>query len=124
MAARDHKQTTLFPGPRQEVECWRMYTYDVWGNARDGFEVNNVFRTNHVVEIPETASLREILNILKEAGLVRRDVRPSQIRIDDGTDDLLDVEWASNGEPQFRLEREDCRERQSGYWNASRRRGR
>lgn len=117
MAARDHKQTTLFPGPRQEVECWRMYTYDVWGNARDGFEVNNVFRTGHVIEIPVRegrggvgASDRDILNILKEAGLVRQDVRPSQVRID-GDDEILEVEWASNGEPQFRLEREDCRGR-------------
>lgn len=28
--------------------AWELVTYDVWGNARDGFEVNNAFRSGTV----------------------------------------------------------------------------
>src|ERR1700685_2192710 len=30
---------------------WEIASYDVWGNARDGYEVNNVFRQSEPVEI-------------------------------------------------------------------------
>ena len=30
---------------------WEMATYDVWGNARDGFEVNNVYRRREPITL-------------------------------------------------------------------------
>lgn len=33
------------------IRKYRLITYDVWGNARDGWEVNNSFSTGTVVEI-------------------------------------------------------------------------
>lgn len=34
------------------MQTWRFYSYDVWGNAKDGYDVNNVFRTAETVELP------------------------------------------------------------------------
>lgn len=33
------------------VTEWEMATYDVWGNAKDGYEVNNVFRSSSPCEL-------------------------------------------------------------------------
>ncbi len=35
---------------------YRLYTYDVWGNEDDGFQVNDVFRTDATLTIPDTAT--------------------------------------------------------------------
>lgn len=37
--------------PAYMVRRYRLYTYDVWGNARDGWEVNDRYSTGTVVEI-------------------------------------------------------------------------
>jgi hypothetical protein len=35
---------------------YQLYTYDIWGNARDGFEVNDVYRQSLIVDISENTS--------------------------------------------------------------------
>ena len=35
---------------------YEVITYDVWGNARDGFEVNQAFTTGHYIEVSEETS--------------------------------------------------------------------
>jgi hypothetical protein len=35
---------------------YEVITYDVWGNARDGFEVNQAFYSGRTVTLPENAS--------------------------------------------------------------------
>ena len=39
---------------------YRVYTYDLWGNSRDGFEVNDVYRTGTIVDIADDTSDRAI----------------------------------------------------------------
>lgn len=39
---------------------WRLYTYDVWGNAEDGWDVNEVLWTSVTENIPIDASDRAI----------------------------------------------------------------
>lgn len=50
---------------------WRYYSYDVWGNAKDGYEVNEVFRTPDVIEIPEDVNTDlELFTHLKKTGFL------------------------------------------------------
>lgn len=35
---------------------YEVITYDVWGNAREGFEVNNAFSTGRYIEVDENTS--------------------------------------------------------------------
>jgi len=35
---------------------YEVITYDVWGNARDGFEVNQAFTTGRYIEVCENTS--------------------------------------------------------------------
>jgi hypothetical protein len=35
---------------------YEVITYDVWGNTREGFEVNQAFTTGRTITLPENAS--------------------------------------------------------------------
>lgn len=35
---------------------FEVISYDVWGNARDGFEVNQAFHTGRYIEVDENTS--------------------------------------------------------------------
>ena len=39
---------------------YKVISYDIWGNARDGFEVNQAFYTGDTVEVSDDTSDRAI----------------------------------------------------------------
>lgn len=82
---------------------YEFVSLDVWGNARDGFEVNNAFRTGTTVEIPDEADHKAIVRILKDEGILKKDVRPSRVEIDDSTEGVIYVNDARNGRPEFQF---------------------
>lgn len=45
--------------PKSKVRTFKLWTYDVWGNARDGFEVNDRFPQGMVT----IQCKREVFNI-------------------------------------------------------------
>ena len=74
---------------------YEIITYDVWGNARDGFEVNNAFTTGRVVEIDPNASDRAINRALNARG----------VRWDGDPDYTLYGVLTRNGRPALELRR-------------------
>ena len=48
------------------VSTYRLYSYDLWGNSEDGYEVNDVASTGLTYDIPDQASDDEILSIVFE----------------------------------------------------------
>lgn len=58
--------------------------FDVWGNAKDGYEVNNQCVVERGIFISDTATDKEIANFLKSAGYLNTsDLRKVTI-VDDG----------------------------------------
>lgn len=52
------------------LQTYRLYTYDVWGNDNDGYEVNDVYRQSDTVEIDfRDWTDEQILAALKDAGI-------------------------------------------------------
>lgn len=47
----------------KEIAKFKVITYDVWGNPKDGWEVNNAFNTGDVIEvtIPEETKFSGLL---------------------------------------------------------------
>jgi hypothetical protein len=43
---------------------YQVITYDVWGNAREGFEVNAAYTTDTYIEVSESTSDRAIIAVL------------------------------------------------------------
>ena len=61
------------------MEWWN---YDVWGNARDGYEVNDRSASGETVVIYENDDDKTILARMRDAGLIGKGVKTSGIEID------------------------------------------
>lgn len=48
---------------------YQVISYDVWGNSRDGFEVNAAYTTNTYIEVSESTSDRAINRRLGVRGI-------------------------------------------------------
>jgi len=86
---------------------WRWYEYDVWGNKKDGYDVNNVFRTAEVIDIPEIVlnSDKAIITYLRNIGFFKKGVRSRDIEFGEMTyENTLDIEY--KGKPVGELRRE------------------
>jgi len=49
---------------------YQLYTYEIWGNSRDGYQVNDVYRQSVIIEVDETTSDRAINRRLSAQGVV------------------------------------------------------
>ena len=102
MREKPQRQATLFEPEEPKLEYWRLHSYDVWGNRKDGFQVNQEFRTSYVLRLPRDVKNKELVRILRAEGYVAR-----HIHLDvDGNEDDLYIENARTGEPLFALRKE------------------
>lgn len=63
---------------------WRWYEYDVWGNKKDGYDVNQVFRTSEIFEFTDNIDdAKSLLRYLRKVGWLKKGVRSK----------LLDIDW-------------------------------
>jgi hypothetical protein len=69
---------------------YRVYTYDVWGNADNGYDVNDVYRSGETVEIPDDTSSRDIPGILHAAGILS-DEGLETVEVDDAYMDATTI---------------------------------
>ena len=64
---------------------YNLYTYDVWGNARDGFEVNDRFLDTRGIEIPEKivrSPNKALIQELKRQGFIKKRLHASSLEIE------------------------------------------
>lgn len=45
---------------------FEVRSYDVWGNKKDGYEINNVFASDIIIVVPDDWSKSDIIKQLKE----------------------------------------------------------
>ena len=83
---------------------YRWYSYDVWGNKKDGYDVNNVFRTNDVVFIPnEVSSDADMTKYLKKQGFFKKEVK-NKFVVYDGDEHVIYVSYKDKPEGELRVE--------------------
>ena len=58
-----------FPNPIGESE-WQWVDYDVRGNAKEGYKVNQAFRTKHKVMLKDNVKLTDMLKALRASGVL------------------------------------------------------
>ena len=46
------------------MQHYRLYTYDLWGNDEDGYEVNDVYRSTKIELDPVNMTDSEILDVM------------------------------------------------------------
>lgn len=80
---------------------WEVRSYDVWGNAEDGWEVNDSFRVG-TVSFADNASDETIISVLKNAGILSEKASVKNIDID-GDDDFITLNDSRDGMPLLEL---------------------
>lgn len=99
---------------------YNVWSLDVWGNETDGFNVNDrscIFRELEFPTYPQgynrgTAaefwehwpSDKQIIETMKDAGIMAAMVKPEDIVIDGDYEFSLNIDDASNGFPLWQLE--------------------
>ncbi len=87
------------------IPTWTVCSLDVWGNERDGYEVNNIFRTEFDdLYISEDTTDKEIIQFLKRIGYLKKTCKDSKFDID-GDDMFMYIDYC--GQPVCHLVRND-----------------
>ena len=85
------------------MKTYRLYTYDVWGNANDGYEVNNVYCESQTYNIDPNWNDKQLINELKKLGLIKKGLHQ---KIEVGGNDLT-ITFDYKGRPEFELRLEN-----------------
>lgn len=97
--------TLEFIGPRNRVfNYFQFIAYDTWGNAKDGYEVNDILSKTKVGLIPKDAGDTRVLQELKTAGLISKYSRTNSFEFDWQDEGTCEISFAKTGEPIGRLE--------------------
>lgn len=101
---------TCHKRPARYIETtWEVSTYDVWGNARDGFEVNDRYRRGSItlrllVQVNNVGTASEFESAYPSDSQIRNALGLGRYKIDTDGDDLsIYVNRASNGYPEGEL---------------------
>jgi hypothetical protein len=68
--------------PQKESWVYDVHPLDVWGNRKEGFEVNDVYPSQGTVTLHEDMTHDEIVRALKREGFIDRHVRTARVGID------------------------------------------
>lgn len=84
-------------------EKWIVWDIDCWGNARDGYTMNDRGKSGYVM-LPKDATYRDALQAMKEYGYLKKTLKMSSIKID-GDDEVMYID-APDGYMLYQLEKE------------------
>jgi len=84
------------------IEQYELIELDVWGNARDGYEVNQAFHTNQFYDIDPDWSDERLVKELKKEELIKKRIHKNSIEI--GGDEFS-IYFDYKGKPEFELRR-------------------
>ena len=77
--------------------------FDVWGNAEEGYEVNNLCTAIEEVEIPLDAVAEDIIRILKEVNYLHEEAETALFEVV-GDGEMIEIFRESDMYPLGRLE--------------------
>jgi hypothetical protein len=81
-----------------------LWSLDVWGNSKDGFEVNDRSRRPETLFLPDDADEKTVVKALKAKELLNKRSRNSSFSVEWHDNRHGDVNWSKTGEPLFQLE--------------------
>ena len=87
------------------MDTWTVATLDVWGNEKDGWDVNNVYKYCDDLVIADDADEHDIMQALKRMGLLKKACQLRWLDIDWCDDTMIEINQAKNGYPLFQITR-------------------
>jgi hypothetical protein len=84
------------------MNTWRLYTYDLWGNEEDGWEVNDVFQKSTTLELSAEPTDAEVSEALASAC----ECSTENVDVDQADEDTIYLTDDRTGKPLAELRRE------------------
>ena len=81
---------------------YRLFTYDVWGNSDDGYEVNEVYKTDTYIHLTEDFEDKDIIKTMIRCGIINNNCK-GKIEFQGDFEFGLYAVWANTGKPMFEL---------------------
>ena len=82
---------------------YQIATLDVWGNEKDGFEVNNVYKTSDSILLKEDFSNKDVMKALKKEGFLKKYCQERWLNFECSDYSFICIESARTGEPLYYL---------------------
>lgn len=86
------------------MATWSVWSYDVWGNKRDGYDVNDRSRISRI-EGPADPTDAQVLRMAKDGGLLKRTVRLTSLDLE-GDEGYVTITARRDGFPIGELTRD------------------
>jgi hypothetical protein len=103
MKRKSHMRRAKFgEGAHSKVTAYSVHSLDVWGNRKDGYDVNDIFPSQGLVNIPDGADTKTVVKHLRRAGFINKPVRLKSFDIDGGYDGS-DITIDYKGRPELIL---------------------
>lgn len=81
-----------------------VHALDVWGNKRDGFEVNDVYPSSGKVTLRDNSTKKDVIQALKREGFIRTGIRMNSIGFDGEFGERLYIDdMKDGGRPVYEL---------------------
>ena len=82
---------------------YTVHGLDVWGNAREGFDVNDVYPSRGRVTIPDDTTDAEVVQALKREGFIDSRIRFNSVSVDGESGYSLYIGESRTGKPVYEL---------------------
>ncbi len=82
---------------------YAVHPLDVWGNAREGYWVNDVYPSRGTITVSSEARDRDIILALKREGFIKRNIRHSSVSVDGELEYALYIGYAPTCHPEYEL---------------------
>jgi len=95
----------------RSLVAYDVHSLDVWGNRKDGYQVNDVLPSAGTVFIPENATDKEVVAALKEGGFIKKNLRASSVDVEGeplGPESRVDTFYVNHkptSRPEYELRR-------------------
>jgi len=64
------------------MKTYKLINYDVWGNKKDGWQVNDAHYTGILIELPDNFTDLQVKQALYRSGFTSKGILPAKISID------------------------------------------
>lgn len=89
------------------MPTYKLYSYDVWGNEEDGFEVNDIYPTGMEIELEdEEDNDEEMLRALIEVDFLKYTCRSGDIIFENDDEECITFSDAETYQPIGELRKE------------------
>jgi hypothetical protein len=86
---------------------WHVLSLDVWGNAKEGYDINDYFSAGWLPDDADLSSDQTILRALKDERVFAPHVQARHLHFDHSAEGYISIERKRDGRPLIHLRLED-----------------